>query len=78
MRTRRRGPRGFDNAPKALNNPKGWRHRVFGRDVWVEQRATPTEWFDRATRRRHEQLRDAVLETMQRMAERLARKGPYR
>lgn len=38
-------PRDFRNAPKRLNSAKGWRHKVFGHDVWVTQRGKPG-WFD--------------------------------
>lgn len=38
-------PRGFSNAPKRTNARKGWRHQVFGQDVWVSQRGKPG-WFD--------------------------------
>lgn len=79
LRVRRRGmPRGFNNAPKALNNPRGWRHRVYGRDVWVGQIEHPTEWFDRAAREGAGRDRDAVLAAMEAMAQRIAnntRKG---
>lgn len=71
-------PREFGNAPKALNNPKGWRHPVFGdTDTWTDQTAQPTEWFDRATRDKsaREQVRKAVVRAMDDMAARIARKG---
>lgn len=76
LRVRRKGmPRSFRNAPKALNNPSGWRHQVYGRDVWVQQVAVPTEWFDRATRQGHDRDREAVLQVMEDMAERIANKA---
>lgn len=72
LRVRRKGmPRGFNNAPKALSNPKGWRHQVFGGGVWVQQVAVPPEWFDRATREHRDSSRDAVLEAMDDMAGRI-------
>lgn len=37
-------PRDFPNAPKRFNDPS-FRHRVFGRDVWVRQVGAPG-WFD--------------------------------
>lgn len=75
LRVRRRGmPRGFSNAPKALNNPQGWRHRVYGRDTWVQQVAVPNEWFDRAHRAHHEEARDAALQAMEDMAARISSK----
>lgn len=38
-------PRGFANAPKRLNEPRGWRRRVFGTNRWVVQMGRPG-WFD--------------------------------
>lgn len=38
-------PRSFRNAPKRLNARKGWRHRVYGQNVWVSQVGQPG-WFD--------------------------------
>jgi hypothetical protein len=39
-------PRGFYNAPKRLNEARGWRHMVFGNaERWVWQRGKPG-WFD--------------------------------
>lgn len=75
LRVRRKGmPRGFFNAPKALNNPKGWRHPVMGnREVWVEQVAQPTEWFDRAAREGRDLARDKALEAMEDTAARIVR-----
>lgn len=71
---RRKGmPREFLNAPKALNNPKGWRRQIYGRDVWVQQIAVPTEWFDSATRAARERDREAVLQAMEDMAARIAK-----
>ncbi len=44
--TKKRMPRGFENAPKRTNSDKGWRRMVFGdQDVWVEQVGKPG-WFD--------------------------------
>lgn len=69
-------PREFDNAARRLNARKGWRHPVFGTKTWVKQRAQPKEWFDSATRDRanREQVREDVIEVMNNMAERIARK----
>jgi hypothetical protein len=71
--------RGFDHAARRLNRAKGWRHPLFGnREVWIEQRATPVEWFDSATRKSHGEMRKAVLSAMEDMAQRIARKGPFK
>lgn len=63
-------PRGFDNAPKRLNSPKGWRHMVFGDpDVWVTQRGKPG-WFD-DTISRH---RPAAVRAAQKALDDMARR----
>ena len=72
---KRNMPREFTNAPKALNNPKGWRHPVFGNtEVWVAQSAEPVEWFDAATRDEglRRQVRDAVQQAMETVAQQIA------
>lgn len=74
LRIRKKGmPRGFENAPKRLNRKRGWRHKVFGRDVWVQQVGAP-EYFDRPTRQHKAQYRAAVLKVMNEHARRLTRK----
>jgi len=67
-------PRGFVNAPKRLNARKGWRHRVFGRDVWVTQVGVP-EWFDRPIQRRYKQFQEAVEKALEDVARRIDRKA---
>jgi hypothetical protein len=69
---RRRGPRGFELAARRLNRKRGWRHPVFGTDSWVQQKATPVEWFDRAMREHRKDFRDGVLKAVTEMAQRLA------
>ncbi|MET9301785.1 hypothetical protein ABZX66_20925 [Micromonospora aurantiaca] len=74
LRIRKKGmPRGFDNAPKRLNRKKGWRHRVYGRDVWVQQIGAP-DYFDRPTRQHRAQYRAAVLKAMNDTARRITRR----
>lgn len=54
--------------PKGFNNPKGWRHPVFGnREVWVAQTGTP--YFDVVINQDEGALRDRVVEGMQAAAE---------
>lgn len=73
IRARKNGmPRRFYNAAKRLNSRKGWRHQVFGRDVWVQQIGQPG-WFDDVMDRRGPGCRLAVKEAMQDMAARVAR-----
>ncbi|WP_433232407.1 hypothetical protein ACQP2H_10545 [Micromonospora sp. CA-248260] len=66
------GVRGFANAPKRLNRANGWRHKVFGRDVWVQQEGQPG-YFDRALKSNAAKYRKAVLEAMEKTARRIAR-----
>ncbi|MBM7083602.1 hypothetical protein [Micromonospora humidisoli] len=74
LRIRKKGmPRGFANAPKRLNSRKGWRHRVYGRDVWVQQIGEP-EFFDRPTRQHKAAHRAAVLKVMNEHARYITRK----
>lgn len=74
LRIRKKGmPRGFDNAPKRLNRRSGWRHQVYGRDVWVQQVGEP-DYFDRPTRQHKAQYRAAVLKVMNEHARRITRK----
>lgn len=62
--------RGFRNAPKRLNSPKGWRHPVFGTDRWVTQMGNPG-YFDEPLKRRRREFRTATLRTMEATARRI-------
>jgi hypothetical protein len=74
IRARRTSVRGFMNAPRRLNNPKGWRHPVYGdRENWVDQVGKPG-WFDLPIRARRDQFFDAVREALQAMADRIGRR----
>ncbi|MFY1660907.1 hypothetical protein [Micromonospora sp. WMMD1274] len=66
------GVRNFKNAPKRLNSKRGWRHKVFGRDVWVQQEGEPG-YFDEPLIKHKAQYRKAVLEAMEKCARRIAR-----
>lgn len=66
------GLRGFKNAPKRLNRQGGWRHKVFGRDVWIQQEGQPG-YFDRAIKDNAAQYKKAVLAAMEKTAQRIAR-----
>lgn len=75
IRARKRGmPRNFPNAPKRLNQARGWRHPVFSPDVWVSQRGRPG-WFDDTLRRLRPQLRAAAGEALQARATRITRRS---
>lgn len=62
--------RGFRNAPKRLNSPKGWRHPVYGTDRWVVQIGKP-HYFDEPLESRRGEFRSAVLQAMDDTARRL-------
>jgi hypothetical protein len=58
--------------PKNFNNPKGWRHPVFGnRDAWVKQVGTP--YFDVTILKHRDELAKNVADAIQATAELLAR-----
>lgn len=71
---------GFIHAPRRTNAPK-FRHPVFKRttaagveiNVWVEQVGKP-RWFDDEMDKNRQRWREGVLEAMNSMAERIARK----
>lgn len=66
-------PRHFRNAPQRLDRQGGWRHPVFGdRDVWVAQTGKPY-WKTTLVAHR-EQYKAAILDAMEAMAQRIARK----
>lgn len=86
VRVRKAGmPRGFTNAPKAFNSPKGWRHPVVQRKLakgaigpmpapeWVHQIGKPG-WFDEPLKSRRAQYRAAVEAAVKATADRIARK----
>lgn len=68
------GLRQFANAPKRLNSPKGWRRRVFGRDVWVTQIGKP-HYFDDPLQGRKQVFRRAVEQAMERTAGRILQRS---
>lgn len=57
--------------PRHMDSPKGWRHPVFGRDVWVHEQAGP--WFASTIGRRAPVFRTAVLKAMDAVSDELAR-----
>jgi hypothetical protein len=66
-----RNVRGFPNAPK-LTNRDGWRHRVYGKDIWVEQIGRPG-WFDDALNDDAPKYRAAVMRVLQDWAQQMSR-----
>jgi len=64
-------PRDFVNAPKRFNAAK-FRHRVYGRSVWVDQVGRP-EWFDGPMQSHKAEYRAACIAAMQRMAQRIGK-----
>lgn len=65
------GLRGFSTAGRLLNRSGGWRHPVFGMDVWVAQKGNPG-YFNNPINARRDQLRRAVVNAMEDMATRIA------
>ncbi|MFI6270735.1 hypothetical protein [Micromonospora zamorensis] len=75
LRIRKKGmPRDFPNAPKRLNRKGGWRHQVYGRDVWVRQLGEP-DYFDRPTRQNKAVYRAAVRAAMADSIRRISARG---
>lgn len=70
IRARKVKVRGFENAPKRLNQTKGWRHPVFGGGAWVTQMGNPNYWDDPIDDKKDE-YREAVIEAMDDMAGRI-------
>ena len=60
----------FRHAARQMN-AASFRHRVFGRDVWVSQTGDPG-WFDQTVNFHRGPFRDAVLTATQKMADRIA------
>lgn len=64
VKARKKGmPRGFANAPKRTNRTKGWRHQLWGRDVWVQQEGKPG-WFDDTTKGKARVYQAACMKAM--------------
>lgn len=55
-------PESQQKLPRLLNNPAGWRHPVFGGDVWVRQ--TGQEYWAVTIRRHQDRIRRAVAEAV--------------
>jgi hypothetical protein len=67
---REKMPAGQENLPRHLDNPKGWRHPVFGnREMWVSQRGTPWFWppIKRKIHRFRERLDQAITATVEKI-----------
>lgn len=64
------GVRGFRNAPKRLNSPKGWRHPAFGSKEWVHQMGKPN-YFDDPIKGRKPEFRRHVIHAMDSTARRI-------
>ena len=64
--------RGFNNAARMLNLGT-WRHKVFGRDVWVQQvMPTMKGFFDETLAKDKPLYRAAVIGAVEKMAKRVA------
>lgn len=66
-------PRSFVNAAKRTN-AKQWRHRVYGRDVWVTQISGAEGWFDRPIDLHGAKFRAAARRVLDNAALRIDRK----
>lgn len=74
VRAERHGmPRNFRNAPKRTNAHQ-WRHRVYGRDVWVTQVSGAENWFDDPILRHGARFRAAARRVLENAALRIDRK----
>lgn len=57
--------------PRYLNDPKGWRHPVYGhRKVWVQQRGKP--YFEPPILKRKPQIQAEILEAVDATARKIA------
>lgn len=65
--------RGFRKAATALNSAAGWRHKVFGRDVWVEQTSPQPGFFDKTLAAGKNVYRAAVLLAVKQMERRISK-----
>lgn len=64
-------PRNFYNAPKRLNEARGWRHPVFGHVTrWVTQRGRPG-WFDDTLKPFREPGKEAASQALHAVARRI-------
>lgn len=66
--------RGFKMASKRLNRTS-WRHRVFGKDVWVVQESPIPGFFDETLADGREEYRAGVLAALEKMARRIAQRA---
>lgn len=62
--------RGFTNAARRLNQAS-WRHKVFGRDVWVEQTSPIQGFFDDTLAKDKPLYRAGVVAALEKMARRI-------
>lgn len=68
----KKDPRGFKFAGRKMNRRRGWNHPVFGnREVWVNQ-TEGSEWFETTVAKRRDEVRAAVLDAVNAMAQRIA------
>lgn len=62
--------RGFKLAARRMNR-QSFRHRVFGRDVWVDQTGDEG-WFDDTVKGRREEIKRAVMHSVEKTVHLLA------
>lgn len=73
--SRRGMPRGFTDAARRLNRDEGWSHPLWGRPATSVQQIGAPGYFDRPLEERVDEMRDAVVQAVQDMADRIAGRG---
>lgn len=63
--------RGFKQAARRLNRTS-WRHKVFGREVWVTQNSQIPGFFDNTLQQGKSSYREAIIKALKEMAQRIA------
>lgn len=63
--------RGFKMAARRLNRTH-WRHKVFGRDIWVTQQSPIPGYFDDTLADGRDEYRKGVVKALESMARRIA------
>lgn len=62
--------------PRGLDSPKGFRHPVFGTNVWVTQTAmVPNQWFFNAMKDGQKEVNESVTKTIKEALEFIAAHG---
>lgn len=73
--SRRGMPRGFTDAARRLNRDEGWTHPLWGRNGSSVHQVGAPGFFDRPLEERQEEMRRAIVQAVQDMADRIAGRG---